>query len=308
MDESIPSIMASIVRPRRSALFMPGSNARAMDKARSLPADVVIFDLEDAVAPDAKEPARAQAVAAVRAGGYGRREVIVRVNGLATPWGRADLTDVATAGADAVLIPKVESPEDVERTLAALTARGAPAGLALWCMLETPRGILNAASIARGPRVAALVMGTSDLTKDLHARHTRDRAPLLASLGLCVLAARAAGIVALDGVHLDLEDDEGFEAACRQAADLGFDGKTLIHPKTIARANEIFAPTPAEVAWSRRVIAAHAEATARGRGVVLVDGRLIENLHVEDARRIVALAEATVVSGDDGHATGNVTT
>ena len=284
--------MTSIhVRPRRSVLFMPGSNARALEKARALPADAVIFDLEDAVAPDAKDQARAQAITAVRAGGYGRREVIVRVNGLTTPWGRADLAEVIGAGADAVLIPKVEAPEEVERVIAFLTARDASADLPLWCMLETPRGILNAARIADSPRVEALVMGTSDLTKDLHARHTRDRMPLLMSLELCVLAARAAGIAALDGVHLDLDDDAGFEAACRQAADLGFDGKTLIHPKMIAKANEIFAPSPAEVAWSRRIIAAHADALAQGHGVVVVDGRLIENLHVEDARRVVALTE-----------------
>jgi citrate lyase subunit beta / citryl-CoA lyase len=281
------------VRPRRSVLFMPGSNARAMEKARSLPADAVIFDLEDAVAPDAKENARAQALAAVRAGGHGRREVVVRANAMATPWGRADLAAVATSGADAVLLPKVESPETVHEALGALAAAGAPSGLSLWCMLETPRGILNAAAIATAsPRVAALVMGTSDLTKDLHARHTRDRAPLLMSLELCVLAARAAGIAALDGVHLDLDDDAGFEAACRQAADLGFDGKTLIHPKTIAKANEIFAPAAADVEWSRRVIAAHAEAAAQGRGVVVLDGRLIESLHVDEAQRVVVLAEA----------------
>jgi citrate lyase subunit beta / citryl-CoA lyase len=281
------------VRPRRSVLFMPGSNARAMEKARSLPADAVIFDLEDAVAPDAKEQARAQAITAVRAGGYGRREVIVRANAMATPWGRDDLAAVATSGADAVLLPKVESPDAVQNALRALTAHGAPAGLSLWCMLETPRGILNASAIATASaRVGALVMGTSDLTKDLHARHTRDRLPLLTSLGLCVLAARAAGIAALDGVHLDLADDAGFEAACRQAADLGFDGKTLIHPKTIAKANEIFAPAPADVEWSRRVIAAHAEAVAQGRGVVVLDGRLIENLHVDEAQRVVELAEA----------------
>ncbi|HMH50870.1 MAG TPA: CoA ester lyase [Candidatus Acidoferrum sp.] len=281
------------VRPRRSVLFMPGSNARAMEKARSLPADAVIFDLEDAVAPDAKEQARAQAVAAVRAGGYGRREVIVRVNAGTTPWSRDDLAAVAASGADAVLLPKVESPDTVHDALGVLAAHGAPAGLSLWCMLETPRGILNAASIATAsPRVTALVMGTSDLTKDLHARHTRDRVPLLMSLELCVLAARAAGIAALDGVHLDLADDAGFEAACRQAADLGFDGKTLIHPKTIAKANEVFAPAPADVEWSRRVIAAHAEAVAQARGLVVLDGRLIENLHVEEAQRIVALAEA----------------
>ena len=284
---------STAVRPRRSVLFMPGSNARAMDKARSLPADAVIFDLEDAVAPDAKEQARAQAIAAVGAGGYGRREVIVRVNTSATPWGRADLAAVATSGADAVLLPKVESPDTVHEALGTLAAAGAPAGLSLWCMLETPRGILNAAAIATAsPRVAALVMGTSDLTKDLHARHTRDRVPLLASLELCVLAARAAGVAALDGVHLDLDDAAGFEAACRQAADLGFDGKTLIHPKTIAKANEVFAPAASDVEWSRRVMAAYADATAQGRGVFVLDGRLIENLHVEDARRVVALAEA----------------
>lgn len=187
----------------------------------------------------------------------------------------------------------MESADGVHDVAGALTAHDAPAGLAIWCMLETPRGILNAAAIATAsPRVAALVMGTSDLTKDLHARHTRDRLPLLTSLGLCVLAARAAGVAALDGVHLDLDDDAGFEAACRQAADLGFDGKTLIHPKTIAKANEVFAPAPSDVDWARRVIAAHAEAVAQGRGVVVLHGRLIENLHVEDARRVVALAEA----------------
>jgi citrate lyase subunit beta/citryl-CoA lyase len=285
--------MVRPVRPRRSVLFMPGSNARAMEKARTLAADAIVLDLEDAVATDAKEHARGQVIAAVRAGGYGRREVIVRVNGLATPWGRADLAGLARAGADAVLLPKVESAESAREALGVLAAHGAAAGLSLWCMLETPRGILNAAAIATAsPRVAALVMGTSDLTKDLHARHTRDRLPLLTSLGLGVLAARAAGIAVLDGVHLDLDDDAGFEAACRQAADLGFDGKTLIHPRTIARANEIFAPTAADVDWARWVIAAHAAAVAQGRGVVLLDGRLVETLHVEDARRVVALAEA----------------
>lgn len=285
--------MSDPVRPRRSVLFMPGSNARAMEKARALPAEAVVLDLEDAVAPDAKEQARAQVVANVSARGYGLREVIVRVNGLLTPWGGADLAAVATSSADAVLLPKVESAKAVEEALGVLTTHGAPGTLMLWCMLETPRRILDAAEIATAsPRVGALVMGTSDLTKDLHARHTRDRLPLATSLGLCVLAARAAGVTALDGVHLDLEDDAGFEAACRQAADLGFDGKTLIHPKTIAKANEIFAPKASDVDWARRVIAAHAEAVAQGRGIVLLDGRLIENLHVEDARRVMALAVA----------------
>ena len=250
-----------------------------MEKARSLKADALIFDLEDAVAPDAKESARARAVAAVRAGGYGSRELVVRVNGLATPWGRADLAAVATAGAAAVLLPKVEAPQTIDDALGILDAHGAPPGLRLWCMLETPRGVLAAAGIASAhPRVDALVMGTSDLTKDLRARHTRDRLPLVTSLELCVLAARAAGVTALDGVHLDLDDDAGFEAACRQAAELGFDGKTLIHPKQIEGANETFAPSPADLGWAERVVAAHAEAVARGEGVVLLDGRLIENL------------------------------
>jgi citrate lyase subunit beta / citryl-CoA lyase len=288
----------SAVRPRRSVLFMPGSNARAMEKARSLPADAVIFDLEDAVAPDAKSEARRQAIAAVRAGGYGRREVVVRVNALGTPWGHADLAAAATSGADAVLLPKVESPESVHEALGVLAAHAVPPGLALWCMLETPRGVLNAPAIAAAsPSVGALVMGTSDLTKDLHARHTPDRLPLVTSLGLCVLAARAAGVAALDGVHLDLDDDGGFERTCRQAADLGFDGKTLIHPKTIAKANEVFAPTATDVAWARRAMAAHADAAAQGRGVAVLDGRLIENLHVEEARRIVALADAIEALG-----------
>jgi citrate lyase subunit beta/citryl-CoA lyase len=269
-------------------LFMPGSNARALEKARTLPADVLVLDLEDAVAPEMKLTARAQVVGAARAGGYGRREIVVRVNGLETPWGRDDLTAAAGAGADAVLLPKVESAETVRAALAVLGP--APA---VWCMLETPRGILEATSIAAAsPRVAALVMGTSDLTKDLHARATRDRTPLVTSLQLCVLAARAAGITALDGVHLDLDDDASFAAACRQAADFGFDGKTLIHPRQVAVANEVFAPAPGDVDWARRVIAAHADAVASGRGVVVLDGRLIENLHVDDARRVLALADA----------------
>lgn len=268
-------------------LFMPGSNARALEKARTLPADALILDLEDAVAPEAKAEARAGVLAAVRAGGYGRREVIVRVNGPGTPWGADDLAAVAQAGVDAVLLPKVESADTVAAAAAAL----GPAA-AVWCMLETPRGILNAPSIAAASGVGALVMGTSDLTKDLHARPTRDRLPLLTSLQLCVLAARAAGITALDGVHLDLDDENGFAAACRQAADLGFDGKTLIHPRQVATANQVFGPAESDVDWARRVIAAHADAVARGRGVVVLDGRLIENLHVDDARRVLALADA----------------
>ena len=271
---------------------MPGSNGRALEKAKTLAADGLIFDLEDAVAPDAKAAARQQVCEAVRTGGYGRRELIVRVNGLATLWGREDLAAVASCGADAVLLPKVESAALVRQAWDMLTASGASEHLAIWCMLETPLGILHAEEIAAShTQVAALVMGTSDLVKDLHARHTRERLPLLTSLGLCVLAARAYGLAALDGVHLDLADDAGFAAACHQAVELGFDGKTLIHPKTIATANAIFSPAPEDVTWARTVIAAHARAVAAGRGVILVEGRLIENLHVEEARRVVALAD-----------------
>jgi citrate lyase subunit beta / citryl-CoA lyase len=279
-------------RPRRSVLYMPGANTRALEKARTLPADGLIFDLEDAVAPDAKRVACANVAAATVASGYGARELILRVNALATPWGYDDLVAAARMKLDAVLLPKVESADAVREAEAVLRLAGAPEDLALWCMMETPLAMLKAAEIAAAsPRVACLVMGTSDLAKDLHARHTRDRLPMLTSLGLCLLAARAYGLAILDGVHLDLSDDEGFAAQCRQGRELGFDGKTLIHPKTIAAANAAFAPAPDEVAWSRRIIAAHAEAEAAGKGVVLVDGKLIENLHVEDARRTVALAE-----------------
>jgi citrate lyase subunit beta/citryl-CoA lyase len=277
---------------------MPGSNARALDKARTLAADALIFDLEDAVAPDAKDLARDQVAATVRQGGYGARELIVRVNGPQTPWGAADLAAAATLGADGVLLPKVESAEAVRQAVAALDAAGAPADLPVWCMMETPLGMLHAEAIAAAsPRIAGLVMGTSDLAKDLHAAHTRDRLPMITALGLCLLAARAYGLAILDGVHLDLADEHGFSAACRQGRELGFDGKTLIHPKTIDIANRTFGPSADEVVHARRVIAAHADAVAAGKGVVLLDGALIENLHVEAARRVVALAEQIAAAG-----------
>ncbi len=280
-------------RPRRSALYMPGSNARALDKARGLPADVLILDLEDAVAPDSKAGARALVLAELARGGYGHRELVLRVNGAGTAWHQADLAAAARAGADAVCLPKVEEPAQVSAAERALRAAGAPERLALWCMIETPRGVLRAAEIAAAsPRLACLVMGTSDLTKDLGARPTPGRPELLAALSWTVLAARAHGLAALDGVHLDLADDAGLEAACRQGRDLGFDGKTLIHPRTIDAANRAFSPTAAEREQARRVVAAHAAALARGEGVVLVDGRLVEGLHVESARRLLALAEA----------------
>lgn len=286
-------------RPRRSLLYMPGSNARALEKARSLPADGLIFDLEDAVAPEAKASARAQVGAAIRAGGYGRREIVIRVNALATPWGHADLTAVAGAGADAVLIPKVESADSVRQALALLDAAGAPPDLPLWCMMETPRAMLRAEEIAGAdPRIACLVMGTSDLAKDLHAAHTAARLPLLTALGLCLLAARACGLAILDGVYLDLDDADGFEAACRQGAELGFDGKTLIHPRQIAAANAAFAPGADAIARARRIIEAHEQAVRQGKGVVVVDGRLVEHLHVIEARRQVRQAEAIAAMRD----------
>ena len=285
--------MATTVRPRRSVLYMPGSNARALEKGRSLPADGLILDLEDAVAPDAKAAARDTIAQALAAGGYGGRELIVRVNGLGTPWGYDDLRMAAAIGADAVLLPKVESADAVRQAEAVLRAAGAPVGQTIWCMMETPLGILNVKEIAgASPAVGALVLGTSDLAKDLHAAHTAQRLPMITSLGLCLLAARAYGLAVLDGVHLDLNDDEGFAASCRQGRELGFDGKTLIHPKTIAACNAAFAPDADEIAQAHRIIAAHAEAAAAGKGVVLVDGKLVENLHVENARRLVALAEA----------------
>jgi citrate lyase subunit beta/citryl-CoA lyase len=285
--------MPNSPRPRRSVLYMPGSNARALEKARTVGADGLIFDLEDAVAPSAKEEARALVVGELKKGGYAPRETILRVNGLDTPWGRDDLRMAATSGAEAVLLPKVESAASVREAERILVVAGAPAAQALWCMIETPRGVLAVDEIAgASPRLACLVMGTSDLVKDLRARHTAPRHEVIVALGLTVLAARAHGLAALDGVHLDLEDTDGFETSCRQGLEMGFDGKTLIHPKTVDVANRIFAPTPEEVERARRIIGAHAEALAEKRAVVVVDGRLVEALHVEEARRTVALAEA----------------
>lgn len=285
--------MTPSVRPRRSALYLPGSNPRALEKARTLDADVLLLDLEDAVAPSAKEEARGRVVEALAAGGFGHRERVVRVNGLGTPWGAADLAAVARAGADAVCLPKVERPEEVTAAEQALAAAGAPAGLALWCMIETPRGVLAAPAIAAASaRLACLVAGTSDLVKDLGARHTPARSEVLAALSWIVLAARAHGLAALDGVALDLDDEEGLARACAQGRDLGFDGKTLVHPRQLAAANRAFAPDEAELARARAITAAHAEALARGSGVTVVDGRLVEALHVEAARRTLALAEA----------------
>ncbi|AXA70088.1 CoA ester lyase [Achromobacter insolitus] len=281
------------IRPRRSVLYMPGANARALDKARSLDADALILDLEDAVAPDAKAQAREQVADALRTGGYGRRECIVRINALDTPWGLQDVQAIARCGTDAVLLPKVQSAEQLAALAQALDAAGAPADLPLWAMAETPLGFLRLDAIAGGhPRLAAIVVGTSDLVKDLHARHTPSREETLLARSMAVMAARAHGLAVLDGVHLDLHDDAGLEAACKQGRDQGFDGKTLIHPKQIAAANAAFAPTKEELATARKRLDAWRAAQAAGQGVAVVDGALVENLHALDAERQLALAAA----------------
>jgi citrate lyase subunit beta/citryl-CoA lyase len=281
------------LRPRRSILYMPGANARALEKARGLAADGLILDLEDAVSPDAKEIARKQIVEAVTQGGYAPREVIVRVNGLNTPWGMGDVAAVANIGADAILFPKVESPEQVHAAVTALDKAGAPANLPVWMMAETPRGILRIDAIAGShERLAVIVMGTSDLAKETRVRHTPDRIGFVAALSLCVMAARAHGLDIVDGVYLDLSSEEGFRAACEQGRDMGFDGKTLIHPKQLEAANTVFAPAAKDIENAQVIIEAWERARAEGKGVAVVNGKLIENLHVEEARRVLALAEA----------------
>ena len=293
--------MTSSVRPRRSVLYVPGANLRALEKTRSLPADGFIFDLEDSVAPSAKVASREQVLQILNESPPGPAERILRVNGPETPWGADDLAAAATSGADAVLLPKIENAETVHEVERDLRLLGAPDDLTHWCMIETPKAVLHAEEIAAAsPRVAALVLGSADLGKNLSARATRGRAELLTSMGLVVLAARAAGVVALDGVHLNMQDDAGFAEACRQAAAMGYDGKTLIHPRTIEIANGLFAPTPAEIDWARRVIEAHAGAEAEGRGVVVLDGRLVEHLHAAEARRVLAIAEAIARRAEAG--------
>ena len=246
---------------------MPGANARALQKGRSLPADVLIMDLEDGVLPGAKVEARGRVMSFLAEGGYGSRELVVRVNGIGTPWFEDDLAAVAGSGADAAMLPKVEDPAMVARAAAALEAAGAPAGMGIWCMLETPRGILDARLIAGAhPRMAALTLGTADLSKALQAYlHAPDRLPLLTSIGLCVLAAREAGLAVLDAPHFDLSDDEGFERSCQQGKSFGFDGKSLLHPKTITVANAVFGPSEADIEWARRISTAWREAAAEAR-------------------------------------------
>lgn len=285
--------MTRSIRPRRSVLYMPGANARALEKARTLPADALILDLEDSVAPDAKALARQQVVAALRQGGYRHRELIVRINALATPWGPDDLAAIAASGADAVLVPKVQSRDDVLGIVQALQEAGAPPGLPVWAMAETPLAFLRLDEIAGAhPHLQMIVVGTSDLVKDLHARHSQVRAETMTALSLAVLAARAYGIGALDGVHLDLADDAGLRFACEQGRSMGFDGKTLIHPKQIAAANAAFGPSEDELEAARQIVAAWQQARSTGKGVVVVEGRLVEHLHVAEAERLLAMADA----------------
>lgn len=280
------------IRPRRSVLYMPGSNQRALEKAKTLPADALVLDLEDAVAPAQKAAARAQVVAAVAAGGYGGRELVIRINPLDSEWGEADLDAVAASCADAVCLPKIESAAQVLRVAQRLEDAGNTT-MAIWAMIETPRGVLDVQAIAGAhPRLTLLMMGTSDLAKELRVPHTPARLGFLTAIGLCVLAARAYGLDVLDGVYLDLQDEAGFRASCEQGRELGFDGKTLIHPNQVETANAVFGPAAAEVARAERIIAAWREAEARGEGVVVVDGKLVENLHVAEAQRLLAIAAA----------------
>lgn len=283
------------IRPRRSVLYMPGSNARALEKAKSLPADCLILDLEDAVAPDAKQLAREQIAAALGQGGYGRREVIVRINGFDTEWGEDDLTAMAGLGADAILVPKVGTAEDIEAASAKLDAAGAAAALALWVMMETPLAVLNAQSIAATAprtRLTAFVMGTNDLAKEIRGRLQPGREPYLGMLGNCVLAARAYGLTILDGVYNDFADQAGFAEECSMGRNFGFDGKTLIHPSQIVPCNEKFGPDEQELTQARAIVAAFDLEENKGKGVITVDGRMVELLHAEIARHTVEIAAA----------------
>jgi citrate lyase subunit beta / citryl-CoA lyase len=286
------------VRPRRSVLYMPGSNARALEKAATLACDGLILDLEDAVAPEAKEAARDQVSAAAAARRFGKREVVIRVNGLETPWFRADMAAAVKATPDAVLVPKISSPGDLAFVHGVLEDLGAAPGLSLWAMMETPLAMFRADQIAgSGGRLRCLVMGTNDIVKELNGLHTPGREAVLTSLGLSVLAARAFGLAILDGVYNDIDNTAGLEAVCAQGRAMGFDGKTLIHPSQIDPCNRAFAPSDAEVAAARKIIAAFALPGNKGKGAISLDGRMVELLHAEIAGRTVALAEAIASRG-----------
>jgi citrate lyase subunit beta / citryl-CoA lyase len=277
-------------RPRRSVLYMPSNNERALEKAKALPVDALILDLEDAVAPDHKAAARENACAAAASGDYGSREVTIRVNGSGTEWHDDDLAAACAARPDGIVVPKVESADEVRSLVAAMERHGAPVHTRLWAMVETPTGVLDVGEIASAsPRLAALVIGTNDLVKELGARHVPGRAPLLASLSLAVLAARRSAVAILDGVYNDVKDLDGFETECRQGRDLGFDGKTLIHPGQVEPCNAVFSPSAEEVEDAREIL--RAWDAGAGRGVVTHRGRMVEHLHVETARKVIATDE-----------------
>jgi citrate lyase subunit beta/citryl-CoA lyase len=295
--------MTEKIRPRRSALYMPASNERALEKAKTLSVDAVIFDLEDSVAPDEKADARSRACAAVAKGGYGNREVLIRVNAHGTQWGADDLAAVAKSGADAVCVPKVQSPEDVTALRAALAKGGAPGDLAIWAMIETPLGILNAGIISAAAKseqnpIAVLLMGTNDLAKETRAIVTPDRMSMIVWLSRCVVAARAYDLDILDGVYNNFRDLEGLEAECQHGRQLGMDGKTLIHPGQIETCNNVFSPLAGEVEEARDIIAAFDMDENKGKGVINLDGKMVELLHREMALRTVAIADAIAETGN----------
>ncbi len=284
--------MALSHRPFRSVLYLPASNARALEKSKSLPVDAIIFDLEDAVAPDMKPSARDALVAALQAGGFGPRARLVRVNGTDTPWGRDDFLAASQARPDAVLLPKVNAAKDVADAAAILDQSDPDQEIGIWAMMETPASILNAHEIATAPRMRGFVIGTNDLAKDLTVQTPADRMPMLTALQTCVLAARSAGIVCIDGVYNAFKDDDGLRTECEQGRSWGMDGKSLIHPAQVAIANEVFAPSDDEIDLARRQIAAFEMAEAQNLGVAVLDGSIVENLHVARARAILAAAEA----------------
>jgi len=281
-----------LTRPRRSVLYMPAANERALEKAKSISTDALIFDLEDAVSPESKDAARENAVRAASSGEYGKREITSRCNGLDTPWGASDIAAAAKSCASSIVIPKVGDAAAVDAVSKHLDAAGAPAEMLIWAMIETPSAIFNARAIAAHPRVAVLVMGTNDLVKELHAVQVPGRAPVISHLSTALLAAREADKPILDGVYNDIKNAEGFRAECVQGMQMGFDGKTLIHPDQVAVANEVWAPSEAEVEHARRVIEAFEAARSEGKGVVQLDGKMIENLHVANAERLIAIATA----------------
>jgi citrate lyase subunit beta / citryl-CoA lyase len=289
--------MSASIRPRRSVLYMPGSNQRALEKVKSLPTDCVIFDLEDSVAPDEKNAARDQVIAALKAGGYGPRELIVRTNGLATPWGYEDVAAAVRAGADGVLVPKVSSAEDIAQATRAMDDEGAPATMALWAMIETPLAILNVKEIAQsarlpGARLTTWVLGTNDLAKDTGAHLTEDRLPMLGWLSICVAAASAYGLTIIDGVYNDFRNLDGFVNECEHGKLLGMDGKSLIHPGQIEPCNDIFSPSTQEIEMAEQIIAAFDLPENSDKGAITLNGAMVERLHADMARRKVAIWRA----------------